>query len=116
MKPCHAAALALVGWYLMTPPPLQPSWSTSLWSHLRFKTYLDDPDYVPWPDTKAPIGRWQVLGRFDSEAECQAELDKQREEHPYSPGLSEDERGLTFYFWSQSSACFAGDDPRLRCN
>ncbi|MGA7871434.1 MAG: hypothetical protein WCA22_11090 [Candidatus Binatus sp.] len=25
MKPRHAAALALVGWYLMVPPPKEPS-------------------------------------------------------------------------------------------
>jgi hypothetical protein len=34
MKPWHAAALALVGWYLMTPLPGRPELSVEKWAHI----------------------------------------------------------------------------------
>ena len=51
MKKTHAAALALVGWYLMMPPrdPL---------------TYL--------PDRSAPMTQWLQLQAFDTAKECEA--------------------------------------------
>jgi hypothetical protein len=53
MKPRHAAALALVGWYLMLLPP-----QTSK-SPLRF-------------DENAPLNKWYIAGGFDTAAECEA--------------------------------------------
>lgn len=41
---CHAAALALVGWYLMVPPPY----------------YID-----------IPMAHWQRRAVFDTKAQCQ---------------------------------------------
>jgi hypothetical protein len=49
MKPRHAAALALVGWYLLMPP-------------LRGAGH---------PDDQAPISAWTVFRKFDSTAACQ---------------------------------------------
>jgi hypothetical protein len=48
MNPRHAAALVLVGWYLMTPP----------------QKYGDDPDAVP-------LGRWAISQSFDSARPCE---------------------------------------------
>jgi len=48
MKLRHAAALVLVGWYLMVPP-------------------VHDGK----PDTQAPISAWKVFRKLDSEAACQ---------------------------------------------
>ena len=48
MKPRHAAALALVGWYLMVPQ-LLPNGSV---------------------DFKAPLSQWYQIGGFDSAAAC----------------------------------------------
>jgi len=48
MKPCYAAALALVGWYLMMP-----------WMHN--KVLIDD---------SAPLSQWTYLDSFDSAARC----------------------------------------------
>jgi hypothetical protein len=42
------AAFALVGWYIVAPPP-----SVNL---------------------SAPISRWQILGSYDTAAECESEL------------------------------------------
>ncbi|MGH7924909.1 MAG: hypothetical protein ACREQH_10010 [Candidatus Binatus sp.] len=53
MKVCHAAAFALVGWYLMLPPALP-----------------HDPDKV---DESAPLSQWDLMQKFDSESQCAAE-------------------------------------------
>jgi hypothetical protein len=53
MKPRHAAALALVGWYLMLPPAVP-----------------NDPDKV---DSSAPLSQWEVMTTFDSQSQCAAE-------------------------------------------
>lgn len=45
MNPRHAAALALMGWYLMMPPG----------------------------DSNAPIARWHLIASFDTARECWAE-------------------------------------------
>ncbi|MGO9060944.1 MAG: hypothetical protein ACLQU2_26710 [Candidatus Binataceae bacterium] len=44
----HAAALALVGWYLMLPPWIAQN---------RF-------------DANAPLSKWQISGRFDTAQDC----------------------------------------------
>jgi hypothetical protein len=48
VRPHHAAALALVVWYLMIPPVHEGK-----------------------PNTQAPLSAWTVFRRFDSEAACQ---------------------------------------------
>jgi hypothetical protein len=46
----HAAALALVGWYLMMPPP---------------------PDRPNGPvDISASLSRWEIIDSFDGAEEC----------------------------------------------
>jgi len=54
MKPCYAAALALVGWYLMGPP-------------------LTSPDSDKY-ETQAPLSRWETIASFDTAAQCTARL------------------------------------------
>jgi hypothetical protein len=49
MNPIHAAALALVGWYLMMP--------------------FSMPDHEP--NTSAPLSRWAHYSSFDSAKECE---------------------------------------------
>jgi len=65
MKPRHAAALALVGWYLMRPPLTQTGPDT----------------YNLPPDTSAPLSKWtyQTVDHFDSEEECKTELKGRQE-------------------------------------
>jgi hypothetical protein len=48
MKPCHAATLALMGWYLMSPP-IRPGSGV---------------------DLRAPISQWDQDDDFDSAAAC----------------------------------------------
>ena len=58
MKPSHAAALALVGWYLMAPPFDRAS--------LTFRT---DVPVSEWDNLRAVHLHWE--GEFDSENECE---------------------------------------------
>ena len=63
----HAAALAVVGWYLMLPP---------------FTKKGPDSYDLP-PDTSAPISNWttySVLDHFDTEEECKTELTNRQSE------------------------------------
>jgi hypothetical protein len=48
MKPRHAAALALVGWYLMVPPRV---YNAGNMLHIEIK---------------APLSKWERWGSFDS--------------------------------------------------
>jgi hypothetical protein len=54
MKLHHTAALALVGWYLMVPPPVLHS-------------------SVP-VDLDAPLSKWRIFSIHDSAAECEQGL------------------------------------------
>ena len=63
----HAAALTLVVWYLMAPPPnTDPK---------RPKALIDGT---------APISRWGVLGEFETERDCETAHDILRDEVRHS--------------------------------
>ncbi len=95
----HAAALAVVGWYLMLAP----------------KT-LDTPLAF---DESAPLSKWSIVGSYDSASDC-------NEGRNYIPkGLlqlanGESDEGkknqLTQQAVSLAGAylCIATDDPRLK--
>ena len=86
MKPRHAAALALVGWYLMAPPSHQVAGQKELW-------------------TSAPLANWSMLGMFDSEADCK------RGVHDRSRLILMD-GGSTKKF-VEALQCIESHDPRL---
>ena len=62
MKTRHAAALALVGWYLLTPIP-----------------QIDPATQLPtgYADKSVPFRYWTNWGSFDSAKECEAEIQRQ---------------------------------------
>ncbi|HEY9156722.1 hypothetical protein [Candidatus Binatus sp.] len=110
MRHCyrHAAALALVGWYLMVPPPPQDA---------------RDPN----PNEKAPMSQWSLHDSFDTAAECRhaKTLEEKRlhgmfvkqSDPPHNPfrlhsGLAELSRVL--YRQMLAAECIATDDPRLK--
>lgn len=86
MKLRHAAALALVGWYLMAAPTLR------------------DPRTDSFAiDVNAPLQSWQILDSYYSAAECEtAERDLVETAAQY-PNV------IPFY-----TVCVATDDPRVR--
>src|SRR5882724_6408228 len=96
MKPRHAAALALVGWYLMIPP----------------LTNRTGPI-----EREAPLVKWETWTSFDTAAECQARIEtltgaaigrlKAQTAAAATPQRIMDLRLL-------SAQCVANDDPRLK--
>jgi hypothetical protein len=91
MKPRHAAALALVGWYLIGPLP--------------------KPDGTL--DRGAPMSKWEWIESFDSLRDCKkykhlvTDLQSARASDP-NPHV----RAL--YFEAEATVCIATDDPRLK--
>ena len=62
----HAAALALVGWYLLIPPVF-----SAMGSHPR-----------AFNDLNAALNKWDIQGSFDSETSCVKEKKRIRNEAP----------------------------------
>jgi hypothetical protein len=86
MKPRHAAALALIGWYLMLPPVD------------RNNRVLDN----------LPIGKWDAVDSYDVASDCRdANLDffRRVKDLPYTNW----QRARVL-----SMQCIATDDPRLK--
>ena len=103
MKSRHAAALAIVAWYLMIPP-------------------INADNRV---DAGAPLSKWRKSVSFESAKECEASL-KDAIENPMTPSeyqataqatlkarmlpLSQSEMTRRM----QESVCVSADDPRLK--
>jgi hypothetical protein len=91
MKPRHAAALALVGWYLLSP--VSPSENSGYLGRLQDRLF--GPASIP------PMSEWKQLGAFDTAEKCEAakiQAEKSAEEQ------------------IAQSVCIASDDPRLKRN
>jgi hypothetical protein len=56
MNTRHAAALALVGWYLIAPPPARPRPSSNS---------------AP-PNESAPLNKWTIWSSYDSAKVCES--------------------------------------------
>ena len=69
MKPRHAAAHVLAGWYLMCPP-LQTScwWGEKTLNQLFGSGILACEKEIPEPD--APFDQWENWGSYDSALAC----------------------------------------------
>jgi hypothetical protein len=96
MKARPVAALALVGWYLMVPPP-----SSGVDWHIR---------------ATAPLNQWLVAHTFDTAKECEdyhtLVLQQVKGKTSINP-QNGDEAAATGMSLSQ---CIASDDPRLKGN
>lgn len=91
MKPRHAAALALVSWYLMTPPP-------------------------PF-DPNTPLSKWTRLGKTDyaSEGECAAMREKLQATFRDPGDIPPEHITATIMVKAMAHVlCVASDDPRLK--
>jgi hypothetical protein len=85
MKLRHAAALALIGWYLMIPPRSESG-----------------PNAF---DDRAPLSRWFIFNSHDAAHECEGAKFLNREGHkqPNDP----------MHHAFEQAQCIASDDPRL---
>jgi hypothetical protein len=99
MKPHHATALALVGWYLMLPPRV------SDWPTLVF-------------DTNAPLSKWQQGGSFDTAKECDEDKKKDAglalQLAEKMSGEDKKKAMLSVMRMLSGPQCIASDDPRLK--
>ncbi|SRR6266851_765028 len=96
MKSRHAAALALVGWYLMVPMP-----------QMNLATGEPIPNTVA---TEMPLKYWDIEDSFDSAKECKAAQRAPWGSHraeTYHPPHS------YRYLADAASQCIASDAPRL---
>ncbi len=105
MKPRHAAALALVGWYLMMPP------------------FVRTGNEV-YPDDDAPLSKWRMAGSFDSAGACQ----QKKDDYIYHPcilvvpaGSVCPQNAIPPENAAERAAdiearCIGTDDPRLKGN
>lgn len=101
----HAAALALVGWYLMVPPTLAETSCSGIFSTLdrwmnkaaHDKACEDQSKIV---NSKAPISEWHEFMFFESLAECEALRQRGSALRPSDPLFS--------------AQCIASDDPRVK--
>jgi hypothetical protein len=101
LKPRDAAALALVGWYLMVPlPPTKDN---------LMVPPTKDANQI---DPSVPLPKWVVLRAFDTAAACNDAQDQLRYQVsrlnlqiPVASAASEA---------AEFSQCIASDDPRLK--
>jgi hypothetical protein len=97
MKVRHAAALALVGWYLMLPP-------LKLGQSGKYH-----------PDFEVPLNQWESYQSYDDAAKCEEDkartliaLQRVSHEFPADRSAATDAEQAVF------GQCIATDDPRLK--
>jgi hypothetical protein len=114
MKSCHAAALALVGWYLMLPRvsylPESVEKGHSAWV-TRCLDSKNNPDF----------STWETVASYDTAVECEKELSilDPAGGSPTPNGLEgakRDPKGLATAARAavRQAKCIASDDPRLK--
>ena len=106
MKLRHAAAFALVGWYLMVSPFTRKSYLGADIHAAQLGLLLIHPN----PDMAQPLSKWQKIGQFDSEHDCHRALRRLEYE-----GEKPADTPTTFRWpvWG-TARCIASDDPRLK--
>jgi hypothetical protein len=92
----HAAALALVGWYLMIPPAVV--------EHGNHRIYTK----------AAPLSRWSLFQSFDTAKDCQKAATALRQ--GVVSALSANPKQPLDNLRPMYAICIATDDPRLKGN
>jgi hypothetical protein len=125
MKLCHAAALALVGWYLMLPPVTHPWMSDARhWINPQF------PIMDKCTPT-APLSQWTQYRAYERVSDCEAEQLKAQDDLKEINKAIDDAGAPQFKkgkLWEHEklreqeeircadpalTRCIASDDPRL---
>ncbi len=104
MNPRHAAALALVGWYLMMPP-------------------VSTDGGKAFVDSQTPIQQWQIRGSFGSTVDCEKARQKSQikfrdsEEDSFETAARMDanlnDQTVAAFEASRQMKCVSPDDPRF---
>jgi hypothetical protein len=112
MKSRHAAALALVGWYLMLPPIVNPAYPgrvapTAPISHWYFYNERKGAEGARLTQQNALV--------FGSEEACKAKLMHQREIMHKLATVVHHDMAASLALWD-NAICIGTDDPRLNRN
>ncbi|MGO9061540.1 MAG: hypothetical protein ACLQU2_29820, partial [Candidatus Binataceae bacterium] len=95
----HAAALALVGWYLMMPP-----------------FHKDSEGMIDGLMSHAPVSQWDHVKSFDTAQACETGW-KQNIDHRMSSlrqfNLADSRLGDLWKAATHEARCISSDDPRL---
>jgi hypothetical protein len=105
MNPRHTIAFALLGWYLMVPPPV-----------------IDQSI----ADTNAPLAWWELFRSFDTAPDCES-VRQAYQAGVHTPSVASELKKRAAQqgkVWNQRLAiarakaalCVASDDPRLKGN
>jgi hypothetical protein len=98
----HAAALALVGWYVIAPP--------------YYVVPTTVPPYTNYEvDENATLDKWAIIDAYDSARECEAKLSifVQLGVAPSDPGPNP-RKNAALGERLRDCLCVATDDPRLK--
>jgi hypothetical protein len=101
--PCYAAALGVVGWYLLLPP-------------LKPKGPVSNPNTRVGADTQIPFSKWTAIAEFKTEEECKAFPDHLLKLlHKSNNPPAEENRGAESagQYWFSFAECIRNDDPRV---
>ena len=107
MKRHHAAALALVGWYLMTPPTQQVQCTRGGWN----PGLVSSLTCIYRVESQAPLREWERVPdsqEFEYKTDCQRAIAKDCYREVEADGTSSLEGSLCY------ADCIAADDPRLK--
>jgi hypothetical protein len=117
----QAAALALMGWYLMVPP------SRAVLSHTEEDLSVADKNYIwkTFPEFNLSIAKWDIYESFDSADKCMEDIDRNAtgadqylKKHPdlrYHSSSSYLSIEYDHQRWLVAK-CIGTDDPRLKGN
>jgi hypothetical protein len=103
MKPRHAGALSLVGWYLILPP-------------LNFVGAANDPYSLAIVDSAAPLPQWLHMMTFKTLQECDNFSTRLARDLRKSVNTERDKKDVEtlIEIWLGKYQCVATDDPRLK--
>jgi hypothetical protein len=88
MKPRHAVALALLGWYLMVPPQSLVKLDLSGLSAKSPEIEVDRRvDEALERADALPLSRWQMQGSYDTAKECKDQVDYDNENNSAIPNM-----------------------------
>ncbi|MGD1027539.1 hypothetical protein [Candidatus Binatus soli] len=126
MKPRHAIALALVGWYLMMPLVQNKKFVETVSPPMGAKTSESDCGQLHYltgelrVDLKAPLSKWMIGHYSDSMQDCQAFLNKFKSKDKSEGNAKRGRDRKRIQAMEQAlianAKCVAGDDPRLKGN
>jgi len=121
MRPRHAAALALVGWYLMVSSPScaaggGPRDDSQVRGEIENEWYLMCPPFTSKPSgvaVNAPFTQWRLGTHWPDREVCEKQQAGVAQLATDKFATSADEHLRTAAIAMQHCLCFSSNDPRL---